>query len=158
MIRRVRREEIPVCAQVVRTSFATVAKEIGLNEENCPRHTSFTPDEEFFARFDSGWLMYCMEENGEIVGYFFLMKNQRNEFEINNLLVLPQYRNSGRGEALFMYALDEARKVGERELYISIIEENRRLRKWYEKLGCVHICTKKFEHLPFTTGYMKALL
>jgi len=38
---------------------------------------------------------------------------------------------------------------------IGIIEENEKLKKWYSDLGFVHIGTKKFEHLPFTVGFME---
>ena len=37
---------------------------------------------------------------------------------------------------------------------LSIVEENSRLRKWYEQNGAVHTGTKKFEFFPFTCGYM----
>lgn len=32
------------------------------------------------------------------------------------------------------------------------------LRKWYEKLGFVHVGTQKFEFFPFTCGYMEKVL
>ena len=38
---------------------------------------------------------------------------------------------------------------------IGIVEENKRLRKWYEDNGAVHVGTKKFDFFPFTCGYMK---
>ena len=38
---------------------------------------------------------------------------------------------------------------------IGIVEENTRLRKWYEDNGAVHVGTKKFNFFPFTCGYMK---
>ena len=39
-----------------------------------------------------------------------------------------------------------------------IIEENptyEELKEWYEKIGFVHTGTQKFEHLPFTVGFME---
>ena len=38
---------------------------------------------------------------------------------------------------------------------IGIVEENTVLKNWYAAYGFIHIGTKKFEHLPFTSGYMK---
>ena len=37
---------------------------------------------------------------------------------------------------------------------IGIVEENTKLRKWYEQNGAVHTGTKKFDFFPFTCGYM----
>ena len=42
-----------------------------------------------------------------------------------------------------------------RALRIGIIEENVRLRAWYEGLGFVHTGTRVFAHLPFTVGFME---
>ena len=41
---------------------------------------------------------------------------------------------------------------------IGIVEENQVLRKWYEKLGFVHVGMQKFEFFPFTCGYMEKAL
>jgi len=37
---------------------------------------------------------------------------------------------------------------------IGIVEENIKLKQWYELYGAVHIGTKKFDFFPFTCGYM----
>ncbi len=37
----------------------------------------------------------------------------------------------------------------------TIIEENTVLKNWYIANGFVHTGTKKFDHLPFTTGYLE---
>ena len=41
MIREVRREEIPMCVEVIKKSFITVADEYGFTEENAPKFTAF---------------------------------------------------------------------------------------------------------------------
>ena len=38
---------------------------------------------------------------------------------------------------------------------IGIVEENKKLRKWYEDNGAVHLGTHKFDFFPFTCGYMR---
>lgn len=37
---------------------------------------------------------------------------------------------------------------------IGILEENKVLKEWYIKNGFVCNGTRKFEHLPFTVGFM----
>jgi len=44
---------------------------------------------------------------------------------------------------------------GELIITIGIIEENTRLKEWYKAYGFVHTGTKKFEHMPFTAGFME---
>ena len=41
---------------------------------------------------------------------------------------------------------------------LGIVEENKKLRMWYESLGFIHTGTKKFDFFPFTCGYMEMKL
>ena len=41
MIRKVKREDIPVCIKIIKNSFMTVAEELGFTVENAPRFTAF---------------------------------------------------------------------------------------------------------------------
>lgn len=41
---------------------------------------------------------------------------------------------------------------------IGIVEENVKLRKWYEVHGVEHIGTEKYDFFPITCGYMKKML
>ena len=40
-------------------------------------------------------------------------------------------------------------------LKMGIVEENKRLRKWYESFGFIHTGTQKFDFFPFTCGYLE---
>ena len=93
-----------------------------------------------------------------IIGYYSLQIQENGECELNNLCVLPQYRHQKVGEALFHHAVLQAAEAGCIKINIGIVEENKRLRTWYEKLGAKHIGTKKFDFFPFTCGYMEYLI
>ena len=41
MIRKIKSEEIPICVEVIKKSFLTVADEYGFTEENAPKFTAF---------------------------------------------------------------------------------------------------------------------
>lgn len=41
MIKRIERDDIKICAQIIRQSFVTVAQGFNLIKENCPGNTSF---------------------------------------------------------------------------------------------------------------------
>ena len=41
------------------------------------------------------------------------------------------------------------------KIKIGIVEENTVLKEWYKTFGFVHTGTRKYEHLPFTVGFME---
>lgn len=77
---------------------------------------------------------------------------------MNNLCVLEEHRHKKMGEQLLEHAFGEARKLGCTKINIGIVEENMKLRKWYEANGAEHIGTEKFDFFPFTCGYMRKML
>ena len=46
MIREAKREDIPFCVNLIRSSFMTVADEFGFTEKTAPRFTAFAISEE----------------------------------------------------------------------------------------------------------------
>lgn len=157
MIRQMQLEEIPQCVEVIRKSFLTVADELGFTRENAPRFTAFAISEDrLYTQFvEDRRPMFVYEEEGVIAGYCSLALQENGECELNNLSVLPEYRHKGIGKALLNHAFSYAHNIGCSMVNISIVEENTRLRKWYEQNGAVHIGTKKFDFFPFTCGYMQ---
>ena len=160
MIREVRREDLPDCVRVIRTSFQTVADKFGLTEENAPRFTAFATTEERLIRQLEGEhrLMYTEERDGILCGYYSLQLRDSGECELGNLSVLPEYRHNGIGYSLLKHAMDTARKQNCRIMHLGIVEENTVLRKWYERCGAVHTGTEKYDFFPFTCGYMEIRL
>ena len=160
MIREVKREELSVCADLIRKSFQTVADEFGFTRENASRFTAFATTEERLIWHMDGEhrLMFLDEEDGRICGYYSLLLREQGECELGNLSVLPEYRHSGIGGNLLRHAMKKAAEHDCSVMNLSIVEENTILRKWYERYGAVHTYTEKFEFFPFTCGYMKIML
>lgn len=155
MIRRVTASDIPECVDVIRNSFLTVAEEFGFTEQNAPRFTAFAATAERLGwQLEEGRPMFAYAEDGRIAGYYSLHVGENGECELNNLCVLPEYRHKKIGERLFSHAVSTAKGFGCTLMNIGIVEENQRLREWYEKLGARHIRTQKFDFFPFTCGYM----
>ena len=157
MIRKIERNELPVCADVVRRSFMTVADEFGFTPENAPRFVAFsTTTERLTYQLDEQHrLMFAYFDEGEIIGFCSLLMQGGHECELGSLSVLPDYRHNGIGRELVIYAMDAARSIGCDTMKLSIVEENTVLRRWYESLGAVHTGTEKFDFFPFTCGYMR---
>ena len=149
------KEQLNICLEIIRSSFITVAGEFGLNEKNCPSHTAFITINKLEKQFDDGGPMFLFYQDTSPVGYFSLAKCSDDEWELNNLAVLPEYRHLGMGKAMVDYAIATVKNYGGNKLSVGIIEENITLKKWYLKLGFDHISTRKFESLPFTVGFME---
>ena len=149
------KEQLNICLEIIRNSFIMVAKEFGLTERNCPSHTAFMTIDKLEKQFDDGRPMFLFYQDEIPVGYFSLAKCSNDEWELNNLAVLPEYRHLGIGKTMVDYAVTMVENYGGNKISIGIIEENSILKNWYLKLGFNHISTRKFEHLPFTVGLME---
>lgn len=147
--------ELPECLDVIHRSFQTVAEQHGLTQENCPKHTSFLPLSFLETHKKWGWHMYGLYAGKKIIGYMSLSEESEGAFQLHNLAVLPEYRHKGFGKLLLDHATDVARSLGGKTIRIGIIEESTILKNWYIANGFVHIGTKKFDHLPFTSGYLE---
>ena len=156
MIRQLDPSVFPLAAEVIRASFATVAVDLGLTEQNCPKYVGFvTTAERLQTQCDWGWWIFGLFDSGQLVGYVSISKQDTGSYEMHNLAVLPKYRHKGYGKQLLDFCIKKIRELGGRKIDISIVEENTVLKDWYIGYGFIHTGTKKFEHLPFTSGYME---
>ena len=155
MIFEVERVELKEVHNVIHKSFETVAKEFNLTKENCPKHTSFMPLSFLETQIEWGWKMYGLYAGKKIIGYMSLSKADEESYELHNLCVLPEYRHKEFGKMLLDFAKDKVIELGGNRIKIGIIEESARLKEWYILNGFVHIGTKKYDHLPFTSGYLE---
>lgn len=160
MIRKVSKKDLEECVSVIRSSFRTVADELGFTEENAPRFTAFaTTGERLLYHYEQEKRpMFVYEEDGRIVGYYSLFRQSESECELNNLCVLSAYRHRRIGKELLEHAVSEAKNMGCSVMKIGIVEENTRLRRWYEENGAEHTGTQKYDFFPFTCGMMQKTL
>lgn len=157
MIKQITRDNILECATVIRESFLTVAEEFGITPENAPRFTAFAVNEDrLYWQFDNEHRpMSAYFEDGKIVGYYSLSIVGDGVCELNNFCTLPAYRHNKIGEKLLVDAFEQSKALGCTKMQLSIIEENKRMRKWYENHGFIHTRTEKLDFFPFTCGYME---
>lgn len=155
MIYEVDKDELRECLDVIHQSFSTVAEQFGLTQENCPKHTSFIPLTFLETQMNWGWHMYALYAGKKIIGYMSLSKESDDAYELHNLAVLPEYRHNGFGKLLLDHAKNTVRSLGGSIIKIGIIEESTVLKNWYIANGFVHTGSRKFDHLPFTSGYLE---
>lgn len=144
-----------ICQNIIQQSFKTVAENFGLTVENCPNHTSFITEDKLKKQFSDGADMFLYEKDEKYIGYFSLIKKSRSVYELDNLSVFPEFRHMGISREMVEYAKNYANLKNGETISIGIIEENTVLKEWYKQLGFEHKGTKKFEHLPFTVGFME---
>ena len=155
IISKVEPKELQACLEVIHRSFKTVAEDFCLTPENCPRHTSFLPLVFLETQMNWGWHMYILRLHHEIIGYMSLSSEDNGFYELHHLCVLPEYRHKGYGKMLLDFAKETVRSFGGTGIKLGIIEESEILKTWYQENGFVSIETKKFDHLPFTSGYLE---
>lgn len=151
-------QDLEECAEVIRQGFSTVAKDFGLTIENCPTNGAFIKKERLEAEREKGQLMYGVTEGSQIIGYMQLEKNSDELYFLQKLVVLPHYRHFGIGKKLLDYTKELVGKLGGKRISISIIEENTVLKNWYLAYGFQVMGIRKFEHLPFTVGFMELII
>lgn len=156
MIRELRPDEYAAAAALIRAAFLTVAREFGLTEENCPRHTAFVASEaRLNAQAGWGWRLYGSFDGEGLVGFASISDAGGGAYEIHNLCVAPPARHRGLGAGLLRHCLGEARGLGAERAVLSMIWENARLLAWYEAAGFALTGTERYPHLPFTVGRME---
>ena len=154
-IKKVNYEQLPECLEVIYKSFATVAEEFGLTKENCPKHTSFVPLYFLESQMEWGWNMFGLFEDKTIIGYMSISKEDNDIYQLHNLAILPEYRHQGYGSKMIEYAKGVVIKLGGSKIKIGIIDESEVLKSWYISHGFNYTGNKKFDHLPFTSGYLE---
>ena len=159
IIREVQESELEKCVEVIRKSFATVAAEFNLTQENCPTNGAFLTLDRLLSERQAGKLQYGLFINDELGGFVCLNKTKENHiYSLEKLAVLPEYRHNGGGLALLNFAKEKVKSFGGEKITIGIIEENIILREWYLHNGFVHTDTIIIPSVPFTVEFMKVIL
>ena len=150
--------DLEQCIPVIRGAFDTVAEDFGLTRQNCPTNPAFIKDIHLQQDYEKGNRMIALMSDKQIVGFMQLEQGEAGIYYLKNVAVLPAHRHLGYGKKLLDYAKDSVLALGGDTIRIGIIEENIVLKDWYAKHGFNHTGTKKFDHLPFTVGFMEMKL
>ena len=82
--------------------------------------------------------LVCVD-NGKLVGTSSFCKSRFEQFqgwgEIISIYLLPDYIGKGYGKLLMETALSELKKQGYENVFLWVLEENIRARKFYEQFG-----------------------
>ncbi len=142
-------------AEVIRKSFATVAQEFGLTEQNCPTNPAFITFEKLEKLHARGARFFALYEGDSQLGFVAMENADSTTCYLEKLAVLPEYRGRGYGKDLVGFVFDYVRSNGGTKVSIGIMDNHRQLKDWYKRLGFVETGTKRFDHLPFTVCFME---
>ena len=154
-IRPLTAEHLSQYADVIRHSFATVAKDFGWTRENCPGHTSFVTDERLASKIKDGYFSFGLCVGEKIFGFVSLTDMDGSAYEMNDVSILPEWRHYGYGKRLIDFCKEKVKELGGAKITIGIVEDNTVLKEWYAANGFIHTGTKNFDGLPFTVGFME---
>lgn len=103
--------------------------------------------------FAEGRCSLVMTEGDTVIGTCSYTKTSKDDGEIISLYFLPQYCGKGYGGLLARAAIEKLKAMGCRKIFLWVLEENFRARRFYEKNGFSAGETK-----DFTVGGKKFLL
>ena len=98
------------------------------------------PEGRWAANIDCpGWKTLVCVDSGQIVGASSFCSSRLAEFagwgEIVSLYLLPAHMGKGYGKALLEAAVRELNRMGYASLFLWVLEENQRARRFYERAG-----------------------
>ena len=112
-------------------------------------------NERLVSKIKDGYYPFGYFSDGKLVGFASLTDMGDGTYEMSDVAILPEYRHIGYGKSLLSFCKEKVVELGGSKITIGIVEENAVLKDWYAMSGFIHKGTKRFEHLPFTVGYME---
>ena len=159
MIKSITKNDLCKCLNIIHKGYETVAIEFGITDENAPdRAGASLPYEKLLSEFESDVLMFAYYSNDIPVGFLSMKVLDGSACSITNIVVLPEHRHNGYGVELLEYCKQKARELCLHKITFGMINDNNRLRRWYEDNGFVNIGYKHYDGAPFTVGKMECIL
>jgi len=124
--------------RIFRASFCDTFAHLYRKEDLAAFLADFTP-EAWEAELSDPAFAFRIAEAGEPVGYVKLaplklpVETNAPAIELRQLYVLREHHGAGIAAKLMDWALDEARRRGAEELYLTVYVENHRARRFYER-------------------------
>jgi ribosomal protein S18 acetylase RimI-like enzyme len=133
--------DLPAIDRVFRRSFCDTFAHLSHPDDLAAFFAKFGPDAWAGEFADPRYRFRVAEVEGEIVGYLKLgpsalpIETDKRAVELRQIYVLKQHHGSGIAAALSDWAIDEARRRGFEELYLTVYVDNHRARRFYDRYG-----------------------
>ena len=133
--------DLPAIDRVFRRSFCDTFAHLYDRDDLAAFFASFTPEAWAGEFADARYRFRVAEVEGEIVGYLKLgpsalpVETDKRAVELRQIYVLKAHHGRGVAAALSEWAIDEARRQGFEELYLTVYVDNHRARRFYDRYG-----------------------
>jgi diamine N-acetyltransferase len=133
--------DLPGIDRLFRRSFRDTFAHLYRLEDLAAFLGGFTPEAWAQEFADPRYRFRVAEVDGEMVGYVKLgpsalpIETDKRAIELRQIYVLKEHHGSGIAAALSEWAIDEARRLGAEELYLTVYIDNHRARRFYERYG-----------------------
>lgn len=138
-------DDLPAVDRIFRTSFCDTFAHLYSDANLNAFLGKFTP-EAWRSEFDDpAYAFKIAEDDGEDVGYCKLgpltlpVEAAGPAIELRQLYLLKGHHGTGIATELMAWSLDEARRRGAKELYLTVYIDNHRARRFYERYGFVEV-------------------
>lgn len=139
-IRQAHKEDYKIIAFIVNEAWKTAYKGM-VPQKDMLHYTDISRREQIVKNFyKEGKLKYFIAKlDGKDCGVISYKPYEGDRFEncayIMQLYVLPSYHRQGVGKALMEFIEAETKKQGYNMLFLNTLEDNKKARAFYEKLG-----------------------
>jgi putative acetyltransferase len=126
-----------------------------LNEEWIERYFAIEAqdrrqlDDPIGAYIDTGGAILIAELDGRAVGCVALMPDGAGAYELSKMAIAPELRGQGAGRTLLSAAIDHARRLGARSLFLGSSRKLANAVHLYQALGFRHVARETL-HMPYT--------
>ncbi len=101
------------------------------------------------GHFDGFW---CMKHNDDIIGTVAVRRMNDKDCELKSLYLLEKYHGMGLGRKLLETAIENARKLGYKKMYLDSLSTSKRAVKLYRAAGFKD--TEKYNDSIFSDVFM----
>ena len=158
-IHSVEEHQLPMCLDALHAAFGESAKRFGYTKDSYPSSGAYVTLEELSEAKRKGVHMYaaCVE-GGLVAGYVQLEKIESGIYAFSRFAVLPEYQKLGIGRALVSHCRDRAALYGGKKLTLIMINENEKLKAFYESNGFCTVEVRNDGAYPFEYAVMELAL
>lgn len=127
--------------RVFRQSFCDTFAHLYRPEDLAAFLADFTPQAWSDEFTDARYRFRVAETHGEVIGFVKLgpsalpVETNKRAVELRQIYVLKEHHGSGIAAELSDWAIEEARRQGFEELYLTVYVDNHRARRFYERYG-----------------------
>ena len=155
-IHSVEEYQLPMCLEALHAAFGESAKRFGYTKESYPSSGAYVTLDQLKQAKAQGVHMYaaCVE-GGRVAGYVQLEKLEVGVYAFRRFAVLPEYQKLGIGRALVSHCRDRATLYGGKKLTLIMINENEKLKEFYESNGFRTVDIRNDGAYPFEYAVME---